>query len=412
MQLVKVIDMDRTEGPEELAWSLLDRRQDKVNKGVVIEEGLPYAKLQNLVTVLTHDSRWKGRIRFNEFAGEVELDGDPITDSIDCEVAIWLDKVYSINAQSKSIHEAINTAAQRQPYHPVRSYLDRLKWDSSPRVEQLLSHYMGAEGSQLHAAISKCFLVSCVARIYKPGCKVDTTLILQGKQGARKSTAFATLCKNREWFSDTALDLRNKDSRQALPGVWIYEMAELDGIRPREASTVKAFLSNGIDRYRPSYGRRMIRWPRQTVFVGTTNEQAFLSDNTGSRRFWVAQVGDILLEELAKDVDQLWAEAVFLYKRGEQWWLDEEHTAPLQEASEPFQQVDSWEDAINEYINSKQTNGILIGDVLTRAINMDLASQTKQHTMRVAGIMQKLGWKKKRVRDRRGKRTTRWFPST
>ena len=218
-------------------------------------------------------------------------------------------------------------------HHPVRERLNGLKWDGTARLDSWLTDYLGvepatgydAEKSQAHRYTSEVglrWLISAVARVYQPGCKADHCLILEGPQGVGKSTAAATLALEDAWFADEIADLGTKDSAQDLRGKWIIELGELSALKRGEIERVKAFMSRKVDHYRPSYGRRSQDFPRQCVFIGITNADAYLGDETGGRRFWPVKVGKIDLEKLKADREQLWAEAVAAYRAGEKWWLD------------------------------------------------------------------------------------------
>jgi putative DNA primase/helicase len=168
--------------------------------------------------------------------------------------------------------------------------------------------------------MARAWLIQAVARALNPGCKADTVLILRGRQGSGKSTSLSIL--GGDWFRDTPIDLASKDRFSALQGAWIYELAELDSLRRAEAQTLKAFVSSQRDSYRPSYGRNTRDVPRTTVFAGTTNDDEFLQDATGSRRWWVIETTTCDAQTLRQDRDQLWAEAVHAYRQGEGWHLD------------------------------------------------------------------------------------------
>ena len=278
-----------------------------------------------------------------------------------------------------------------------------------------LSNYLGVDDSPLTRAMGAKFLISMVARAWAElpdGVKVDTTLVLIGKQGARKSTALATLA-GRDWFSDSPLDLRNpKDAMAQLRGVWLYEFAELDSIRPREVTTVKAFLSAMVDKYRPAYGRNSSHHARSVVFCGTTNAEsgAFLTDPTGSRRFWPVEIGTIDLEALERDRDQLWGEAVAMYRAGAQWWIEGEQAEQLADYSERFQQFDAWADIIDAWAKGPpRIKEATPAEVLSEALDIPKGQQTKGHQMRIAGALSALGWVRHRAR-RDGRRITVWAP--
>ena len=266
--------------------------------------------------------------------------------------------------------------------------------------------YAGGDDCELNQTLSERFAVSCVARVMQPGAKVDTVLILAGRQGLGKSTFFRALC-GADWFRDTALDIRNKDAFLALRGAWLYEMAELASVRARDAETVKAFLSATVDHYRKPYARNMVAQPRQCVFVGSTNEPSFLADPTGARRFWPVKVDrppDVARVE--QDRDQLWAEAVVRYRQGAAWWLEAGEGAELGDVHERYSHEDPWKTAITEWL-AGGADRFTVTEVLTDAVRMDLDKQAKHHEMRVGGILAGLGFEKKRTRIN-GARAYRW----
>ena len=210
----------------------------------------PKQTASNVRDVLRLDPAFRSRLRLNDFAGTIEWDGRLMEDADATDVRLALADLYALQASVTLTHEMTVFVARMLRYHPVRDWLEGLRWDGTPRMSRLLSHYAGCADNPLHATLSRRFMISCVARIMQPGAKVDTVLILAGPQGYGKSTFFRALA-GAEWFRDSAIDLRNKDAYMALRGAWLYEMAELAAMRPRDAETVKAFLSAQVDHYRP-----------------------------------------------------------------------------------------------------------------------------------------------------------------
>ena len=316
-----VAEAELGDGPDPEVWAMLDLVRNE-------EKGTEYAKLHhvNLCTILRHDERWRGRLCFDDFVADGLIDGRAQSDDDLLHVMEWIGVRYGIHPGKDAMANAMRLVSRERTEHQVRDYLEGLTWDGVARVDRLLVDFMACDPSQgwLYGQYSRRWMISAVARIFQPGCKVDTMLILKGRQGAMKSSAFAAL--GGRWFGDSPIPIGTDDAPQALQGVWIQEIPELDSMRRKEVTEIKAFLAKQFDRYRVRYDRLWTTRQRQVVIVGTTNEDTFLSDSTGSRRYWVADVvGQIDPERIRRERDQLWAEAVALYRSGEQWWLDALH---------------------------------------------------------------------------------------
>ena len=252
------------------------------------KQGAMLKTLNNVVEVMTHHPDWRGVVRWSELHERVMVckmppfrdarlsrliwDGKPRpwTDADTARASVWFE-VSTGMSPGQHVDKALEPVAQYAPYHPVRDYLASLKWDGQPRLESAFSRYYSAEDSEYTRQVGRCWFVSMVARVMDPGCKVDTMAILEGQQGRGKSTGLRALMHDPEWFSDTMLPIGSKDAYQQLSGVWLYEMAELDGLRAAEWTEIKGFLSAGVDKFRRSYGRHETAQRRQTVFAGTTN---------------------------------------------------------------------------------------------------------------------------------------------
>ena len=246
-------------------------------------------------------------------------------DTDDAGLRWLLERDYKIDSAPK-VRDAVDLAIDSNKIHPVRDYLHSLEWDGQPRAEMLFIDYLGAEDSRYTRAVTRKALIGAVARILRPGCKHDHMLVLVGPQGCRKSTTLAKLGK--QWFSDSLYTMTGKDAYEQLQGNWIIELAEMAATRKAEIEQIKQFVSKQEDTYRAAYARRTQSHPRQCAFFGTTNDDEFLRDPTGARRFWPVTVtkagcvnGDKLTPEI---VDQIWAEVVTYYDNGETWYLDNE----------------------------------------------------------------------------------------
>ncbi len=316
------------------------------------------------------------------------------------------------------VQEAITANAILTPYHPIRAYLDNLEWDGVPRINGWLSRYMGVERSAYADAIGGMFLISMVARIYDPGCKNDHMLILEGKQGIMKSQACAVLAG--DYFSDGLPDLRGGDAVRLsmhLRGKWLIEVAELSSFSTTEASHLKRFLTQQVERFTPKYGRVEVTEPRRCTFVGTTNEHKYLKDSTGGRRFWPVEVTTVDLPGLRAARDQLFAEAVARYRAGDHWWPDAafeaEHVKPEQTQRV---EIDPWEDRIAAWLEGgpaidrdgnpieafgfQQTRArvdeITCSALVEGALFIEIGKQSVRETRRAGAILVAMGWTQKR----------------
>jgi predicted P-loop ATPase len=314
----------------------------------------------------------------------------PVSDTDVSQLQEWLQHAGMPKIGRETTHQAVDLRAQERAFHPVRDYLDSLSWDGKPRLKTWLSYYLGTLQSDYTAGIGRMFLIAMVARIFKPGCKVDHMLILEGEQGAGKSRASRVL--GGDWFSDSLPDLHDKDAAQHVRGKWLIELAELAAIGRAEAEALKAFISRPVERYRPSYGRKEVVEPRQSVFVGTTNRAVYLRDETGARRFWPVKVGAIDIDALTHDRDQLFAEAVDAYRKGEPWWpeadFERQHIMPEQEAR---YEADPWEQAIVAYVAERSR--VQVTDIAREALNIESVGKIgTAEQRRITGVLTSRGW--------------------
>lgn len=369
--------------------------------------------LGNVLTILARDRRWTAVLAYDTFSEQVVLLGSPPWEPADeltprplteqdedCFVA-WLEAAWGMTCGTSVAARALSLAARSSPVHPVVDYLTTLAWDGTERVAGRngpgwLTTYLGAADSDYSRAVGKMWLIAAVARVMAPGCKVDTMLILEGPQGAMKSAALRVLAGC--WFLDDLRSLGSKDSCQQLLGRWIVELGELAALSAAGVELAKRVVSTQVDNYRAPYGRRAQSIPRQCVFAGTTNRQQYLRDDTGNRRFWPVEIGIIDLEGLARDRDQLWAEAVALHSSGERWWVEAPDLARLIAVEQDLRREhDPLEDRIRRGLEHKCE--VTISFVLTFLLKLDeTQASSKAMSMRVGSALRNLGWTRTRRR--------------
>jgi predicted P-loop ATPase len=321
-----------------------------------------------------------------------DRNGRPLTDVDVFTVRRWFQHLGLKRIDRSSVYQALAIAAKRQSSHPVKNYLESLRWDGHERLDHWMWAYFGTERNPYTAAIGRMFLISMVARIFEPGCKCDHMPVLEGPQGALKSTACRILAGG--WFSDSLPDVgHGKDYMQHLRGKWVVEIAEMHAMSRASSSQLKSFISRQEERYRPPYAHLDVIEPRQCVFIGTTNKDCYLKDETGGRRFWPVKVGIIHLDVIEEDRDQLFAEAVVAYRAGVPWWPDRDfertHIMPEQAAR---YDGDPWQDPISEWLAGVSPLKITVPQVASEAIGLTKDKIGRAEQIRIAAVLDVLGW--------------------
>jgi predicted P-loop ATPase len=314
------------------------------------------------------------------------------TDRDDALTADWLQH-QDISVTVAIAATAAETVARDAAFHPVRDYLNSMQWDGTERTAQFAVKYLGAADTPYHTGVSRCVFIAAVARVMRPGCKADYVPILEGAQDKGKSTAIELLFT--PWFSDDLAELGTKDAAMQVRVAWGIEIAELAAMTRGEIERVKAFVTRKVDRFRPSYGRRVIEVPRQSVFIGSTNADAYLKDETGGRRFWPIRCGKIDLKAIERDRRQLWAEAMTRFKAGEPWWFtkSEEISQAREEQADRYQD-DPWQEAVAQYIEGRSS--VSVSEILSNVLLLDKAKWAQAEQNRVARCFKMFGWQRYR----------------
>ena len=340
---------------------------------------------------------WGEHLAFNELTKRIELRGNPLElEHLDFTIALELD----LDISKENAVSVCSVLAKSNCYHPVRRYLEKVaEVHPNPSIDlnSLAARYFGTD-HPLHNSFLKKHLIASVARVFVPGCKHDAALILQGRQGIRKSTFFSVLY-SRQFFCDTMSRVSDRDELMKLHSCWCLEWAELETIFSRkDISVVKAFMSSTDDSFRLPYARENTTFKRSFVLVGSTNQDGFLNDPTGSRRFWVIPVGGLIdCELLSVERDEIWAAAVVAFKAGEGWNLntrEEELTQHIN--TQEYQCPDVWEEYLAEFIQDKTF--VTNTQLLNQALQLDTIHQDKKVQMRVASCLRNLGWEPCRQR--------------
>lgn len=283
-------------------------------------------------------------------------DVEPLRDVDYSGVRNYIECIYGV-VSSQKVDDALALEIEKKKFHPIVKYIKSLQWDEIPRVNTLLIDYFGAEDNAYTRASIRKMLCAAVTRVFHPGTKFDTALILVGPQATYKSTFVKKLGKN--WFSDTFTTVQGKESFEQIQGAWLVEIAELSGLKKAEVETIKHYISKCEDSFRPAYGRTIETYKRQCVFFGTTNSKDFLRDPTGNRRFLPIDVRaeyatKNVAEELTdEEVDQIWAEAYEMYKQGEPLYMTGEEDILAKIEQHKHSEQDERKGIIEEYLNAK-----------------------------------------------------------
>jgi len=364
--------------------------------------------LYNLMMYLRNLPGLGTAIRLNEMTGNTEWRGIPICDTDYVDIQIIIEQA-GFQPNKNDIPTAVARMGIDNGYHPVRDYLNALKWDGVTRLDRFLPILFGTPDTEYEQMIGPKWMIGAVARIYEPGCKMDNMLVLEGPQNLGKSTALRVLF-GPDNFTEMVNELRDhKRFVEQIQGKWVVEFAELSSIRRADVDLVKAIITMQTDKVRPSYGRHTVETPRQCVLAASVNPKSdtgYLSDPTGNRRYWPVTCTKIDMEKLTRKRDQLWAEAVERYRDKERWWLNE-HDSVLAGAEQVERvSIDPWQDHVGDTIIRGMSYTSV--QILTNIIKIPLDRQDGFTKTRIATVMSSLGWVQKtpKMRQDDGSRKT------
>ena len=387
------------EAPPDYNWE-----QDLISKKGELSSCLANAEL-----ILSHSRIWADVIAYDEFSERTvfrkplpfdpngALDGE-WSDHLDVKTTIWMQRTWRVEFSPMTVGKAVESMARDRKFHPVREALAKLApWDGTSRNGDWLSDYLGVTKTPYTELVGKFFLRGMIQRVMKPGCKFDYAMVLEGEQGRGKSTVARLLAWH--WFCDTDLDLSNKDSLLALPGHWVYEIAELGSLMKAEERKQKSFLSRQEDEFRPPYGQRMIKVPRQNVFIGTTNEEEYLKDATGGRRFWPIMCGkEFNLDGLRDALPQMYAEALADFHAGERAYPSNDEQRRLftpEQAKRGMQEP--FEDILLEWVKTRVAP-FSMAEAAMDGLNLTADKLTPAVVTRLGIVLKKLGCGRKENR--------------
>lgn len=393
--------------------------RERLDRESALEGARVKSTLKNLLLILNHQFGPEALFKHDGFANADMYNrdtdwegsaGEELKDIDASKIREWLSNKWRIEPSRELVEEAVKLICHKNEFHPVREYLDGLEWDGVPRIETWLRDYLGATGPELYLrAVSRKVLIAMVARVRDPGVKFDHVLILEGMQGKGKSTAVEILAK--PWFTDATLDPGNKDSVVNMRSIWVVEMGELSGMRHSDIEMWKAFAVRKTDRIRVPFGRRAENFPRQCIFVGTTNSREYLKDLTGNRRFWPVRVKQTRFKALTKDRDQLMAEASFWYDLGETLYLSDEENkaAVIEQGDRVFE--DAWVETLRRFFKNPPkdwSEEFSLVDLFNDGGPLERQKDDRHSQMRAADTLRTLGFEHYRKRLKNGNPRRLW----
>jgi len=374
---------------------------------VLMPNGTPIMNLDNVVRAIESDPNLRGKIWYDEFLDTImttwQGEERQWKDADDVLLQLYMQRHVGLTRIGlQTCHDAAVVAAFHDTRNECKDWLKSLGWDGVRRLSYLMSEGLGAPENAYTDAVGRCWVMSMVARVFRPGCKVDTVPVLEGTQGAGKSTALRIL--GGKWFTECHENVTHKDFYEVLKGHMLVEIAEMHSFTRAEVERIKGIISCQMDRYRKSYGRNTENHPRQTVLACTTNRDDWQRDETGARRFWPVRCGNVNHDWLRDNRDQLFAEAVHLFNDGGSWW---DVPMDLQnEEVESRRDSDSWESVIGGWLWNQ--NRPTTSEILSDCLKIEIGRHDQIAQKRVGRVMRVLGWRTVITKSTNGRSFRAW----
>ncbi|MDO8874480.1 MAG: virulence-associated E family protein [Pseudolabrys sp.] len=347
------------------------------------------------------------KLRFDSFQGKVLIEGlegfgPVLQDDGVRRLRFKIGEDYDFLPEKDLMYEYLLDRARQNAFNPAQEYFDEMqeKWDGKPRLGKFLITYAGAADTPYIRAVGLMPFVAAVRRVREPGAKYDEMLVTESSQGKNKSTAFEIMAVRKEWFTDSfPLNADNRETLEHVQGKLFIECAELQGLRKAEIEHVKALLSRTVDRGRMVWGRFQTEWPRQFVFIGTSNGRNYLKDETGNRRFWPVAVNEFDLDALRRDRDQLWGEAATFEALGESIRLDKSlwKDAAVEQRKRLEINTDPYTDAFQDYLGDR-AGKITAADAWAILGLDDAGRRTPEQNKRMGAALKACGWQRRTIK--------------
>lgn len=370
----------------------------------------PHANMDNVVRILENHPYCRGKIWFDEFSHRTmtTLRTDIQHEWSDADTLALLlfiqRKIAMPRVSRQTVDDAVSLLSKFSVRNEPKEWIESLTWDGKGRIDSIMTRGFGAPVNQYTTSIGKCWMISIVARIFDPGCQVDTMPVFEGSQGVRKSSGLRVL--GGKWFTECHEKVTSKDFYMVLQGRFLVEIAEMHAFSNGDIDLIKGLITNRTDRFRLPYDRHAMDHPRACVFAGTTNRYDWNRDRTGARRFWPIRCERVDTDWIEENRDQLFAEARDKYQKGVKWWDYPEELARIE--TDKRRPGDPWLHLLSEYMRTQTSVGATTVELLTNAIQVPRDRQDTRSYDRVNACMEQMGYQKE-SRDSGGHEKIFWI---